>query len=402
MKYLNLYLWLICLLSPTPLLAGSEPIPILNYGDPKAPALWQSFQQVKDGTRQEPLRIMQLGDSHTGGDYFSGQLRQRLQSQYGNAGIGWLTPGYILNQRSHQVLLRASGGWKLSDAKQNKHSGIFPLGGFINTASGNSILEIKTKEVPAVGQWRLGIWQQPRPTPWGLALPNGKLHKLATQGSSASAWRLSTQELSAANINGLKLLAPAGGQLGGVVLDRLAPGITLDALGNNGSVANVINRWNTTSLREQLQWRNPQLIILAYGTNEAFGPDLVPETYEAELRQVIRNLRAAAPEAAILLIGAPSSAKSRPPHIKDRCPIPLPPSLVAVQNSQRRIAREEQTLYWDWAAMMGGNCAAQFWLREHVPLMRPDLVHMSPEGYSASGDALYIALQDQIDKATQH
>ncbi len=399
MKYLTPFLWLACLLTSAPLLAGSEPIPILDYGDPKATALWQNFQQLKDGTRQEPLRIMQLGDSHTGGDYFSGQLRTHLQKDYGNAGIGWLTPGYITNQRSNQVLLRSKGNWKLSDAKLNKHTGIFPLGGFINTSSGNSILEIKAKEVPASGQWRLGIWQQPRPTPWTLALPGGKLHKLSVQGSSTSAWRLSTQELPATKVDGLKLLAPAGGQLGGVVLDRLVPGITLDALGNNGSVANVINRWNNSSLSEQLHWRNPQLIILAYGTNEAFGPDLVPETYESELRQIIQKLRAAAPEAAILLVGAPNSAKSRPPHINGGCRIPLPPSLVKVQNSQRRIARQEKTLYWDWAAMMGGNCSAQFWLKQQPPLMRPDLVHMSPEGYAASADALYIALQGQINKA---
>lgn len=401
MKHLTLCFWLLCLLKPAPLLAGSEPIPILDYGDPNAVALWQSFQQLNDGTRTEPVRIMQLGDSHTAGDYFTGHLRQRLQDQYGNAGIGWLTPGYITNQRSQQVLLRGGNGWKLSDAKQNKHTGIFPLGGFINTATGNSILEIKAKEAPAPGQWRLSVWQQPRPTPWSLVLPGGKLHKLTVEGSSASAWRLSTQTLSAAQVNGLKLLAPSGGQLGGVVLDRQMPGITLDALGNNGSVVNVINRWNSTSLREQLQWRSPQLIILAYGTNEAFSPDLVPDTYEAELRHAIHNLRAAAPEAAILLLGAPSSAKSRPPHMQDRCKIPLPPSLVNVQNSQRRIARQEQTLYWDWAAMMGGNCGAQFWAKQKVPLMRPDLVHMSAEGYTASADALYIALLNQIAKANK-
>jgi len=31
--------------------------------------------------------------------------------------------------------------------------------------------------------------------------------------------------------------------------------------------------------------------------------------------------------------------------------------------------------------------------------MRPDLVHMSPEGYVASADALYVALLDEMDKA---
>lgn len=399
MKYLTLCLWLLVLAKALPAAAADKTTPLLDYGDRKAPALWQSLRDLEDKKRQEPIRIIQLGDSHTAGDYFSGQLRQRLQNQFGNAGIGWLTPGYITNQRSAQVLLRSTGSWKVSDAKQHKHSGVFPVGGFINTSAGNSILEIKVKEAPAAGKWRLNIWQNSGPTLWSLALPGGKVYKLPGQGDAKAPWKLSTEELGAERVSGLKLLAPPGGKLGGVILDRMAPGITLDALGNNGSVANVINRWDSSSLRSQLQWRNPQLIILAYGTNEAFGNDLLPETYEAELRQAIRALRGAAPEAAILLVGAPSSAKSRPPHISGGCRVPLPPSLIKVQNSQRRIARQEGTLYWDWGAMMGGNCGAQVWLKQKVPLMRPDLVHMSPEGYVASADALYIALLDEMDKA---
>ncbi|MDF3013818.1 MAG: hypothetical protein K0Q78_2022 [Cellvibrio sp.] len=399
MKYATLGLGLLLLAKVLPAVAADKITPLLDYGDRKAPALWQSLRNLEDKKRQEPIRIIQLGDSHTAGDYFSGQLRQRLQNQFGNAGIGWLTPGYITNQRSAQVLLRSSGSWKLSDAKQHKHSGVFPVGGFINTSAGNSILEIKVKEAPASGKWRLSIWQNSGPTLWSLALPSGKVYKLPGQGDAKAAWKLSTEELGAERVNGLKLLAPSGGKLGGVILDRIAPGITLDALGNNGSVANVINRWDSSSLRSQLQWRNPQLIILAYGTNEAFGKDLVPETYEAELRQAIRSLRGAAPEAAILLVGAPSSAKSRPPHINGGCRLPLPPSLIKVQNSQRRIARQEGTLYWDWSAMMGGNCGAQTWLKQKPALMRPDLVHLSPEGYVASADALYIALLDEMDKA---
>lgn len=371
--------------------------PLHDYGDRKAPALWQNLQQLEQGQRSEPLRIIQLGDSHTAGDYFTGQLRLRLQRQFGNAGIGWLTPGYITNQRSHQVLLRSQGKWTLSDSKIAKHSGTFPLGGLINTSAGNSILELKIKEEPAAGQWQLSIWQQSRQTPWSLALAGGKLSKLPGQGAANSAWRLSSQVLDAHRVNGLRLLAPAGGKLGGVILDRQAPGITLDALGINGAVANVISRWDTASLQQQLQWRDPHLIILAYGTNEAFGKDLIPDTYETELRSVIRKLRAAAPNAAILLVGAPSAAKSKAPNSNGGCKLPLPPSLIKVQNSQRRIARQEKTLYWDWGAMMGGNCGAQLWLKQSTPFMRPDLIHMSPEGYAASADALYMALVREMD-----
>lgn len=378
--------------------AAAEPVtPLHDYGDRKAPALWEGLQQLEQGKRTQPLRIIQLGDSHTAGDYFTGQLRQRLQRQFGNAGIGWLTPGYVTNQRSDQVLLRSLGKWSLSDSKIAKHTGAFPLGGLFNTSAGNSILEIKTKEQVAAGQWQVSIWQHSLQTSWSLALANGKLSKLPGQGDPKASWRLSTQAIDSAQVDRLRLLAPMNGKLGGVILDRQAPGITLDALGINGAVANVINRWDETSLQQQLAWRDPQLIILAYGTNEAFGPDLVPQTYEEELRRVIRRLRAAAPNAAILLIGAPSSAKSKAPHINGGCKVPLPPSLIKVQNSQRRIARQEKTLYWDWAAMMGGNCGAQAWLKQKVPLMRPDLVHMSAEGYGASADELYLALMREME-----
>ncbi|HTF98162.1 MAG TPA: SGNH/GDSL hydrolase family protein [Cellvibrio sp.] len=371
--------------------------PVHDYGDRKAPALWEGLQQLEQGIRTQPLRIIQLGDSHTAGDYFTGQLRQRLQRQFGNAGIGWLTPGYITNQRSQQALLRNMGKWTLSDSKIAKHSGIFPLGGFINTSTGNSILEIKIKDPVATGQWQVSLWQQSRQTPWSMALSGGKVSKLPVQGDPQASWKLSSQVIDANKVDRLRLLAPNGGKLGGVILDRQAPGVTLDAIGINGAVANVINRWDEPSMRQQLQWRDPELIILAYGTNEAFGRDLVPTTYETELRQAIRRLRASAPKAAILLVGAPSSAKSKPPHTNGGCRLPLPPSLVKVQNSQRRIARQEKTLYWDWGAMMGGNCGAQVWLKQKVPFMRPDLVHMSPEGYIASADALYMALLREMD-----
>lgn len=393
MRYFCFYLFILLTTG-----AIAEPVtPLHDYGDRKAPALWESLQQLEKGTRSQPLRIIQLGDSHTAGDYFTGRLRQRLQRQFGNAGIGWLTPGYITNQRSDQVLLRSLGKWTLSDSKVARHSGAFPLGGLFNTSSGNSILEIKIKEPVASGDWQISIWQHSLQTSWSLALANGKVSKLPGQGDPKANWRLSTQAINAAQIDRLRLLAPANGKLGGVILDRQAPGITLDALGINGAVANVINRWDETSIKRQLEWRDPQLIILAYGTNEAFGLDLLPQTYEEELRRAIRRLRAAAPNAALLLVGAPSSAKSKPPNINGGCKIPLPPSLIKVQNSQRRIARQEKTLYWDWAAMMGGNCGAQAWLKQKIPLMRPDLVHMSAEGYSGSADALYLALLREMD-----
>ncbi len=65
MKYLTLCLWLLLLAKVIPAVAANKTTPLLDYGDRKAPALWQSLRDLEDKKRQEPIRIIQLGDSHT-------------------------------------------------------------------------------------------------------------------------------------------------------------------------------------------------------------------------------------------------------------------------------------------------------------------------------------------------
>lgn len=372
-------------------------VQIQNFGDTHAAAVWQSFRDVKTQKRLRPLRVLQLGDSHTAGDYFTGQLRQSLQRDFGNAGIGWLTPGYIPNQRSAQVLLRHPAKWQVVDSKQPKHTGTFPLGGLLQKPTANSALEIRVKEPPLTGNWTLHLWQQAPHDGWKVKLPNGKVQALKSSDKTRAAWRHVEMAIDGAAIQGMKLLAPKGGKLAGIVLDKNSPGVTLDALGITGSVAAVINRWDVATLKQQFSWRSPELIILAYGTNEAFANDFQAETYETELVKTIRLLRQLNPNAALLLIGAPASAKTKPPFVKTNCSLPLPPSLLKVQQSQLKIAKQEKTLYWDWAAAMGGNCMVKNWLQQQPELMRPDMVHLSKEGYYLSADRFYQALQQQIN-----
>ena len=391
MKYVVSLILLSCSLAATATTTAIE-----DFGDSNAKMLWQSFREVKQQKRQRPLRILQLGDSHTAGDYFTGQLRQSLQQEYGNAGIGWLTPGYIPNQRSAQVLMRHPSQWKLVDSKQQKHTGTFPLGGLLQKPSNNSALEMRIKDPQPQGKWTVHLWQQSPHKPWQIKLPNGKIRQLAASDKNRAAWRHIEMPIDGTQLHGMKLLAPKSSKLAGILLDKKAPGITLDALGITGSVAAVINRWDVATLKQQLSWRAHELIVLAYGTNEAFSNDFQQAIYEEELVKSIRLLRKLNPKAAILLIGAPASAKTKPPLSKGICRLPQPPALIRVQQSQRKIAKQEKTLYWDWAAAMGGNCIVEQWLKQKPELMRPDMVHLSKEGYYLSADRFYQAIQQQI------
>src|SRR6202040_4391800 len=39
------------------------------------------------------MTILQLGDSHTAADFFTGRVRERLQEIYGSGGAGSIVPG---------------------------------------------------------------------------------------------------------------------------------------------------------------------------------------------------------------------------------------------------------------------------------------------------------------------
>lgn len=371
---------------------------LIDFGDPNAARLWSQFSALERGTADEPARILQLGDSHTGGDYFTQALRERLQQRFGNAGIGWLTPGYVKNQRSAQALMRMSGQWKTRVSHGELDN--FPLGGVVSQAAHGASMEIAPK-MPLNGLLRVSIWSR-RPanstvSGWTLTFPDGEVRDLPAP--TGSDWQVSYVIGNALAANSL-FLHPSGNppELGGIAVDAISPGVTVDALGIVGATQKVINQWQPEAIREQLGWRQPDLLILAYGTNEAFDTKFDTEAYRAELHKTIRQLREAAPHAAILMVGAPNAGKKTGRGERRGCKYDLPPALHWVQTIQRQVAEDERLMYWDWAAAMGGVCAMQLFAETNPPLARPDLIHFTEEGYLQSGASLFNALMDLYKK----
>ena len=73
-------------------------------GNAKSPA------RNPDG--QRGLVILQIGDSHTSADFFSGQVRRLLQQRYGDGGVGYLTAGKPhIGVRSSTMKVAISPGW---------------------------------------------------------------------------------------------------------------------------------------------------------------------------------------------------------------------------------------------------------------------------------------------------
>lgn len=145
----------------------------------------------------------------------------------------------------------------------------------------------------------------------------------------------------------------------------------LSSVGINGATIAMTGKW-------QPQWVNtlaqtdPEMVILAYGTNEAFNDTLDLDLYRQQLTNVVRSIRSNMPDAVILLVGPGDSIKNK---TAPDCRSQQPANLHNVMRIQQSVAKSEGLLYWDWQQFMGGDCAINSWVLRD--LARPDKVHLS-------------------------
>jgi lysophospholipase L1-like esterase len=226
----------------------------------------------------------------------------------------------------------------------------------------------------------------------------------------------------------------------GVAVERDAPGVILDTVGIPGARARYHLQWDDALYREHLARRRPDLVALAYGTNEAGDDDVPLAFYEQSLREVMDRIKETVPGASCLLIGPSdrplkleqpeegkdidgrngepvaeqgSSADAGPdpgqqagldgvadagqPEWPDPewCaergygPRPLTAAIIEVQ---RRVARDYSCGFFDTVRFMGGPMSMVRWAAASPPLGSADHVHFTLAGYRLLGEVLHRAL----------
>ena len=133
-------------------------------------------------------------------------------------------------------------------------------------------------------------------------------------------------------------------------------------------------------------------MVLAFGTNEAYADTIDETAYAAQFANTIRRIKAAAPNAAIAVVGPPDLLKPQPGCRGNSCALTPPAALTSVRGVQRRLAQTEGFFFWDWSALMLASGGMGAWAEAPTPLARPDRVHLSVEGYAQSADGFYEAI----------
>lgn len=145
----------------------------------------------------------------------------------------------------------------------------------------------------------------------------------------------------------------------------------------------------------------PDLVIIAYGTNEGFDDLLEPRAYERLVHEQIARVRRLSPGASILILGAPEAMRG---DGGGRCAgdaegrWKAPDMLGVVRDVQHRVAAREGVAFWDWRGRMGGDCSAQTLTMGDQPLMRGDHVHFTFAGGDWIGSLLFADIAAAYDR----
>jgi len=350
--------------------------------------VFASLLATERGERREPVHILQLGDSHTAGDRITGKVRAMLQARFGAAGRGVLPPGVPYPGYAPHGVEVLADGWRTELAPLGGGGAASGLTSARGRAAADAALTLRFEAgaAPAlfgVCGWALGdgygLRVEPGGLPWRLNLnwPEGRPH--------------TCQEVRLDQPTDMLRL---GGLEAGVTLDALwtetgRPGVILSNLGVVGATLRDLAARDPVAVRNQLAAWSPDLIVLAFGTNEGFEDGLDGPAYARLLRDEIERLRRDSDGADILILGAPDALRG---GSENGCSADgrrkPPPSLALVRDMQRRVAEETGVAYWDWHGRMGGDCSADRLATAPDPLMRGDRVHFTNVGADWIGGVL--------------
>ena len=351
-----------------------------------AAALVPFFEQISHPPETGSLHILHYGDSHTASDDWAAEMRQSLQAKFGAGGPGFTLAGHpFAGYRRFDSHGSNSRGWYTDGLVGRPGDGIYGLSGVSLTSqsSGQTVSLAADCE-----QLELHYLQQPGGGQIEFAVDGLSVATIDTAGDLTPGIYRYTPGLGSHAYN-VTTLSDAPVRLFGWVAENRS-GITYETLGINGAKAGQMLDWNQPILAGELAARDPALIVVAYGTNEALSAGWTDAEYRSEFREVIRRLRADAPVASILIVGPPDCLHR---YRGSRLPFPHLDDVIEIQ---RQVALENGCAFWNWRTRMGGPGSVRQWVQ--AGLSQGDYVHFTGAGYRLVGDMLVEELMQQYTR----
>lgn len=354
---------------------GAVDVPILDPcvdPGPKAePCRRRALDRAKKAfleAKTKPVRVLHLGDSHVAADLITGMTRDRLQTEYGGGGRGFIHVDQLVGYGGRRQT-KGDGDWvrdRIVDAKEKAGR---PYG-FSGVA-----LEPKKKGAKLTfsltpEDTRVVIYYVPQA---GAAEVVAKVGKAELGRFDPSQGQSVAFELPTGRGKKSELVLEAQGpkaRIVGLSFESAPTGLFYDAIGPVGADARVYLDLGRDSLQAHLTAHDPALIVLMVGGNDALKSRkgwTNLEQVEKDHRELLAVLKQFAPNADCLLFG-PMDAGDK---VKGR--VVSKALLVETRDLQKKLAEELGCGFWDTLEAMGGTGSITKW--EKAKVMNGDLVH---------------------------
>jgi lysophospholipase L1-like esterase len=361
------------------------------------------FHQALDALANHPeqkkkLRVLAYGASHTQADIYASYLRYYLQSRFGNGGPGFIPLGLERGWSRRLDFKVRERGFKVEfvESKTPPPHGRFGLSGAAAVGGPHAWVRIapdsSTDPELAASQYGLFYAAEPEGSEISVSVDGEEPVRLPTHAPQLEA-RYHTFERPLGWHDVEVRSEGRGGEnrLFGLSIERLQPGLVLDTLGIRGTRAASMLLWDQSLWEEHLRRRAPDLVLLAYGTNETTDRGQPIEEYSRDLARVLGRLRKVLPDVSCVLVGPGDFPKS------DHGSWMTQPRLLEIIAEQRRLAPQFGCGFWDAYGFMGGAGSMVRFVEAVPRLGAPDHIHLTARGYVRMGMELGDALMRAYD-----
>jgi lysophospholipase L1-like esterase len=361
--------------------AEGNPLPRLAH-------FYDALSGLAARSRGQNVRVVWLGDSHTQADGWTHALRVSLQERFGKGGPGFVHLGWTEKKYRHRAAtVRVHGSFRIEPSTlvsaRKYDDGILGLGGVrMKPVEGSprAVVSVDAGQLPGKGRWDVAFRMRDAGDALSLSMAGGR--SVTVTGRDADAGRpeaIRHVELESAGPGGSLEVAVAAGapELMGVVVESAEPGVVVDTLGLNGARYLSALAYDETSWVSELSRRSPDLVIMAYGSNESSDPKIDPARHGALVDKLVARVRAAAPGADCLVFGPIDRGGRR-----------YEQAVEVLNEGQREAARRLGCAFWSGQTAMGGKGSMLRWEAESPALAQADLLHLTMKGYERLGQSL--------------
>lgn len=364
--------------------------------------LYTALSRLERGEETRPVRIAVYGSSSVAIDRYTAYLRGYLQQRFGDGGAGFVATVPLWRWHRHnEIQLREHGQWLIEHAqrKRGKLDGLYGLLGASAHTTRRASTEIEPRsdaftDISKKTNVELAYLKQPDGGTFDVYRGSHRVARLQTNAHEVSlgVTKLPTPTDESPWPLTIRTRGDGEVRLFGMTVERAEPGVVVDSLGIAGTRAANMLSWAPSIWEPSLQRRNYDMVILAYGANEAVDEDEPMTEYQANLRSVILNIRSTTPDAGCLMVG-PVDFRQQTAEGRwvER------PRINAIIRAQRAVAVETQCGFWDARAWMGEPEGMNRWVEESPALAKTDHLHLTTRGYLYLGRDLTDAIMSTYD-----